>query len=810
MKRSLLSISLLATLLWPGVASAQPHSNTQNRIPGNLYLADMNGDKIQDWLVTSNRDVFIARTNFQAEGYTFRRLDSKIIRAFTGYFSSSTKETSCFILQSGKLQCFGLSPDTKSLWWAWTQNNFVAGNEHAIVGDFTGDNKDDVLVYKPSAGTFRLYTKGPQGWFIRLGADKFDIGNLSDSNKFKNKQIRVGNFGNFSGEGTRDDLLIYDPNSRQVMRYDARKNNQGKTTFWWAFTTGTNAYSRDEEVTVANVLGGNTEQVVLHNTKTGGYRFRKVEYNNGQLKPFSMTSGQMSSEPGTKLFWGDLKHRPNESGGSDKRDDAIVYIPSWKGINVASGRWDGSKKTYWWAYTQRVLRPGVDQDGDGILTRYELGGLDADGDGKSDEPLHEYGASPFVKDVFVEVDYMYRASPRRDLRMSLEAQNIAIAAMAQKGINLHIFQDDAIAYQDDFVTGSGDYEWSTHFDPIKDANFTRSRWGLFHYAVFGNGYNGGTSSGLSRGIGGSDFIVTLGRWGVVGGTDEQQAGTFLHELGHNLNLEHGSVDGHNNKPNHLSIMNYNYQTIGISKNGQAEFLFSELVCKDLNENSVNELKGVECTVPNGSYRTYVNSTGKWHDINKKVNFDNNTPTSYSSSVKVNLNGSKDKDNNPTYQTLKGSVDEYGPKMKFKVGLIGQNMPSGVSAAAGGKSASSRPSLLVKRLHKHKPSIPKKVHERELDLALENKLKLKRKSLPKLDRSKLRTPIKKFQVLSNAAVPTVGKIRLDVQRVVGPKFGNEVRTIDVPRVTTKKPIVKPTPGKKIPVLPKKRIPKLPGR
>ena len=38
-------------------------------------------------------------------------------------------------------------------------------------------------------------------------------------------------------------------------------------------------------------------------------------------------------------------------------------------------------------------------------------------------------------------------------------------------------------------------------------------------------------------------------------TNDQKIGTFIHELGHDLGLHHGSVDDVNYKPNHLSVMN---------------------------------------------------------------------------------------------------------------------------------------------------------------------------------------------------------------------------------------------------------------
>ena len=78
----------------------------------------------------------------------------------------------------------------------------------------------------------------------------------------------------------------------------------------------------------------------------------------------------------------------------------------------------------------------------------------------------------------------------------------------------------------------------------------------------------GLSSGLSE-ILGNDLVISLG-CGFTGtaGSNDEQAGTLMHELGHNFNLGHGgtvaapqspsgtSQSGVNCKPNYLSVMNY--------------------------------------------------------------------------------------------------------------------------------------------------------------------------------------------------------------------------------------------------------------
>ena len=60
---------------------------------------------------------------------------------------------------------------------------------------------------------------------------------------------------------------------------------------------------------------------------------------------------------------------------------------------------------------------------------------------------------------------------------------------------------------------------------------------------------------LTFGDGASDFVVSLGGWSGQTGTQDQQAGTYKHELGHNLGLRHGGEDHTQWKPNYLSIMN---------------------------------------------------------------------------------------------------------------------------------------------------------------------------------------------------------------------------------------------------------------
>ena len=225
-----------------------------------------------------------------------------------------------------------------------------------------------------------------------------------------------------------------------------------------------------------------------------------------------------------------------------------------------------------------------DNDGDGLCNDAEADfGTDAfkadtDGDELTDHAelfghrnvdLVALGANPLRRDVFLEADYY------PDLKPDQAALDMVEAAFANapvnnpdgsQGIDLHIDLDDAIDATD--VDPDLDPVWDD-FDVIKDEYFEDKRADIFHYVLFADQYEGDDSSGKSRGIPGHDLLVTLGAWPVRGGTTQQQAGTLMHELGHNLGLRHGGDDDSNYKPHYLSVMSYNYQTVGLTVNGTA-------------------------------------------------------------------------------------------------------------------------------------------------------------------------------------------------------------------------------------------------
>ena len=275
-----------------------------------------------------------------------------------------------------------------------------------------------------------------------------------------------------------------------------------------------------------------------------------------------------------------------------------------------------------------------DFDEDAIPDQWELSGADVDGDGVVDVPLPDMGSEVERKDIYVEVDNMIGVG-LPNAALNIVTQSFMAAPVSNpdgtSGINLHIdngpsslmnpqsgaawgglSRSTAVPYAARLGTrfGDGAYNWS-HFDAIKSANLDAARRAIFHYAVQGDGV--GAPAGSPENIGGisrnaSDFFAGAGDF-IVGNPSASgvgRAGTFMHELGHNLGLGHGGRDHIHRKPNYLSIMNYVFQLSGLQRNGVAIVDFSRFgppAVGMLHEGGVFEPTGVVAVSPAAAFGT---------------------------------------------------------------------------------------------------------------------------------------------------------------------------------------------------------------
>jgi hypothetical protein len=248
-----------------------------------------------------------------------------------------------------------------------------------------------------------------------------------------------------------------------------------------------------------------------------------------------------------------------------------------------------------------AARPLPDRDADGLPDAWETGGvLMRSKAGARWIDLPSMGADPDRPDVFLHVDWM--ADAEHDHRPHPEALELVVDAFANApvvcptgavGIALHIdagpdsvldasgrrwgplSRARVLPWQRNLGSAAGEsYDW-TAFGALRNApgGFADSgRAAIFHYAVFGHyhdldGRYGAGASGISRGIGGTELLVTLGNFTDGVGNAREQAGTLMHELGHNLGLRHGGCDDTNLKPGYASVMNYAFQAEGLVRGG---------------------------------------------------------------------------------------------------------------------------------------------------------------------------------------------------------------------------------------------------
>jgi hypothetical protein len=295
----------------------------------------------------------------------------------------------------------------------------------------------------------------------------------------------------------------------------------------------------------------------------------------------------------------------------------------------------------------------ADADGDGLYDDWEEHGVYSRGgmyvfDEVSEEmewttqdnfiDLPAMGADPDKPDIFVHLDYMCRAEDEEEQEGDcdeehatvLESAELSSAAIetvvevfynspydsptSSMGINLWVDQGPesildhrsdppttwgslsmAGPIKYDAVLGSGDYDWG-EFDSYKKPRLILTgRLPIFHYAIAGERFSSSTNdkSGKSRGIDASDFIITLGSFLPKFGTVDDQTGTFMHELGHNLGLYHGGDSDENYKPNYPSVMNYSYMFDGFIKNGLPGTYDYSRVDVSLDEEDLDESDGIE-------------------------------------------------------------------------------------------------------------------------------------------------------------------------------------------------------------------------
>jgi Bacterial Ig-like domain (group 3) len=242
-----------------------------------------------------------------------------------------------------------------------------------------------------------------------------------------------------------------------------------------------------------------------------------------------------------------------------------------------------------------------------------------------------------------------------------------------------------IPWTKDLLTGNRKegFKLENFYTLLKNNFVLTGRLPIFHYGVVAAEIaNEDSTSGLTPGTK-LGFMVTLGDWEGSIGSEHQQNGTFMHEFGHTLGLQHGGLDGGNYKPNYPSIMNYLFQMEGVPlSNGTRVWDYSRDTEPELNEATLTEAGGVNLGSNASGYGT-GHACFKGEGENPEA-FTQSTlaPVNWTCTGKPAPGTGFDANGDGKIEVLKGATSDWS-RLDFKTG--------GVGAGAGAKETVTIPS-----------------------------------------------------------------------------------------------------------------------
>jgi hypothetical protein len=293
------------------------------------------------------------------------------------------------------------------------------------------------------------------------------------------------------------------------------------------------------------------------------------------------------------------------------------------------------------------------------------------------------------RDIFVEIDYHQAHYPNRDALVDVQK-----AFLEKYNIRLHIQVDEQAIYDNSYNSATrfpgsdSSTEWGFHQIKAKhfgtalersinwvDANNApldgwKGKSQVFHYTLFAKRLYGSLSTSGIAEINGNDLMITLGAFTNGVGSRDEQAGTFMHELGHNLNLNHGGNSPKNCIPHYFSVMNYAYQFSTLD--GQRPLEYSRAAAHfGSNTGAITLNEGSPSTLPL-NYPSYSPKPGVILNEPRKVVYGPTPPSplpstgsSMSWSAHTKLNEPPGCPNSgSSYETLNSYSDVANFKLKF--------------------------------------------------------------------------------------------------------------------------------------------------
>jgi hypothetical protein len=266
----------------------------------------------------------------------------------------------------------------------------------------------------------------------------------------------------------------------------------------------------------------------------------------------------------------------------------------------------------------------LDSDGDGLTDVEETNGIDANNDGTIDINLPAIGCNSLHKDILLEADWMRGCAPRPGLWAY--AENVYRNAPVMNsdgtpGVHLHIDHGqggpwgtggnevpyaDGVLYPGHVPNASLPAGTTlVNFQTIKRDHFDPKKLRYVRYCLFANMLAASpTIPGQAENEWSNDVIICARENDYNRSYFERmQIGVFLHEFGHTMGLHHGGSDQVRRKPNYNSIMNNDYNYMGVDVDGDpfnfdtARYTYSHGMRRPLDERCLRESEGLINNIP---------------------------------------------------------------------------------------------------------------------------------------------------------------------------------------------------------------------
>lgn len=221
---------------------------------------------------------------------------------------------------------------------------------------------------------------------------------------------------------------------------------------------------------------------------------------------------------------------------------------------------------------------------------------------------------PDRKDIFVEIDFMLNHKPIR-LALQTAIDTFANSPVANPdgstGITLHFLVDENTLDHDPLLSLTEFYQTkAAKFGTVAErtgafpSDIITAKRQAFHWMYMVHSQEANPLSSGYAEVGANDSMISMGPYTGHTGTVQQQTSTIIHELGHNLHLNHGGSETNtqNCKPQYLSVMNYLYQFRNFVNDRPLDLSHDSNV--NLNEASPDENVGLNASVPPGLTAAY--------------------------------------------------------------------------------------------------------------------------------------------------------------------------------------------------------------